>query len=381
MKHTLLTISGIALLTSIPAFSQTSERAAKKYQFEFVKVVDSTQGFSSFQTFPAINNHSEVTFVAIRSHYGEGVFRARAERETVTTIASSLDGLTLFGGDVAMNTSGVVAFSATTASGSRAIFKGDGNSRTLIADSVRDQLIKIFIGSPSINAFGTVAFASPHTGIGFPASVFVGNGGPLTAIASTSTPGFRTFQNVAINDSGTVVIEGGRTDGSSDMFTVQGNVLTDLVNTDQHPEFFGFGDLVINYAGTIADFAYLSTTTEIITANTRGITPRNDPATPTLANSEHPSINNQGAVAFQALPNAPGDGTLAGIFIEVSGGHSLIPVIAPGDPLFGSTVVKATLGRFALNDRFQMAFSYVLADGRSGVAIASFDGEREGEDQ
>jgi hypothetical protein len=33
-----------------------------------------------------------------------------------------------------------------------------------------------------------------------------------------------------------------------------------------------------------------------------------------------------------------------------------------------------------LNDRFQMAFSYILADGRSGVAIASFDGEAEGED-
>ena len=31
--------------------------------------------------------------------------------------------------------------------------------------------------------------------------------------------------------------------------------------------------------------------------------------------------------------------------------------------------------RFALNDRFQMVFSYALTDGRSGLAIASFDGE------
>jgi hypothetical protein len=29
------------------------------------------------------------------------------------------------------------------------------------------------------------------------------------------------------------------------------------------------------------------------------------------------------------------------------------------------------LGRFSLNNRDQISFSYVLADGRSGVAIAS----------
>ena len=66
-----------------------------------------------------------------------------------------------------------------------------------------------------------------------------------------------------------------------------------------------------------------------------------------------------------------------GIFLEVSGGESLIPVIRPGDRLFGSTVDHVDLGRFALNDRFQMAFSYALTDGRSGIAIASFNGERE----
>jgi hypothetical protein len=54
-------------------------------------------------------------------------------------------------------------------------------------------------------------------------------------------------------------------------------------------------------------------------------------------------------------------------------------VIKPGDKLVGSTVNRLDLGRFAVNDRFQMVFSYTLADGRSGIAIASFDGEREGD--
>jgi hypothetical protein len=55
----------------------------------------------------------------------------------------------------------------------------------------------------------------------------------------------------------------------------------------------------------------------------------------------------------------------------------MIPIVLPGDQLFGSTVTKVRLGRFALNERFQMAFSYTLLDGRSGVAIASYNGEKQ----
>jgi hypothetical protein len=111
----------------------------------------------------------------------------------------------------------------------------------------------------------------------------------------------------------------------------------------------------------------------------RGITPRNDPSDPPFTDSEHPSLNNHGAVAFFALPAVSGTGSPTGIFLEVSGGQSLIPVIKPGDKLFGSTVNRVDLGRFALNDRFQMVFSYTLTNGQSGIAIASFDGEREGD--
>src|SRR5947209_3371079 len=186
MKHAFLTIPGIALalLTSVPAFSQSSERHGRKFQFEFEKVVDTTQGFTSFRTFPTINNHGDVAFVGVRNHYGEGVFRARAEGDTVTTIASSLDSLTNFGDDVSMNASGVVAFGATTATGSRALFKSDGRIRTLIADSAANSLAKFGLGSPSINASGTVAFFSLRTTPGFPLTVFTGNGGPLTEIAN-----------------------------------------------------------------------------------------------------------------------------------------------------------------------------------------------------
>jgi hypothetical protein len=46
------------------------------------------------------------------------------------------------------------------------------------------------------------------------------------------------------------------------------------------------------------------------------------------------------------------------------------------DRLFGSTVTSVDLGRFALNDNVQLAFHYLLSDGRSGVAIAAWHGAR-----
>ena len=45
-------------------------------------------------------------------------------------------------------------------------------------------------------------------------------------------------------------------------------------------------------------------------------------------------------------------------------------VIAKGDPLFDSTVTFVSLSTENLNDNGEVAFSYVLADGLRGVAVA-----------
>jgi hypothetical protein len=352
-----------------------AESGKKKFDFEFTNVADSTQGFSQFETFPAINNKSDVAFVAFQDG-SQSIFRVHEHQ--MTTIASAADGLSNFNG-VCMNASGVVAFNATTGTGSSAIFTSDGRSKTLIADSLLNGLSRIGVGSPSINASGTVAFFSQRAERGFPSSVFIGTGGPLTTLAATSQTGFQSFSNVGINDAGRIVFRAGLANGANAILTTPG--LVTVVDTNVHPEFFDFGDPVINNAGTVGDFAFLNAGgIQAFTANASGITPRNNPANPAFTNSEHPSINNHGAIAFYGFPSfLPTEPT--GIFMEVSGGQSLIPVILPGDKLFGSTVVSVDLGRFALNDRFELAFQYSLADGRSGIAIAAFHGEKEGDDQ
>jgi hypothetical protein len=373
------TALALAIWSLTPAFSLTQLQSRKSYSFEFTKVVDTTKEFTSFGGFPAMNNHGDIAFTGVR--YGSaGVFRVRDEQEKVVTIAAPSNGFVAFSDQVAINSGGLVAFAGATTTNSEAIVTGDGISRTLIADSTANGLVRIGVGAPSINAAGTVAFSSLLAQRGSPSAIFKGNGGSLTTVASTSPSGFNSFRNVAINDSGTVVFSAGSADGSSGVFTIS-NSLTDIVDTNRHPEIDSFGDPVINNAGTIADVAFVLPlfAPEIFTGTTRGITPRNDPSNPPFTDSEHPSLNNHGAVAFFALPSVSGTSSPTGIYLEVSGGQSLIPVIKPGDKLFGSTVNRVDLGRFALNDRFQMVFSYTLADGRSGIAIASFDGESEGD--
>ena len=368
----------LAALAVAPSLCQERPGPDKRYEIEFTNVVDSTSGFGAFGNFPAINNHGAIAFTAVQNGVGAGVFLVREASEKATPIATVSDGLTFFADSVAVNSAGVVAFAATTTDNSLAIFKGDGVFRRLIADSIANGLFKLGLGAPSINAAGTVAFSSVLAQRGSPSAIFTSNGGPLKTVVSTGASGFTGFQNVAINDAGTVVFPASRTDGSIGVFTAS-NTVVDLVDTNRHPEFESFGDAVINNAGTIADDAGVLplNAPEIFSATARGVTPRNDPANPPFTSLEHPSLNNRNAVAFSAIPSFAGDTSPTGIFLEVSGGQLLIPVVRPGDKLFGSTVDHVDMGRFALNDRFQMAFSYTLTDGRSGVAIAAFNGESE----
>ncbi len=378
----LITTRAIVCMAAILLLGAASLAAdeKKKFDFEFTNVADSTQGFTNFQTFPAINNKGHVVFVADRSGVGQGVFRSRDG--DLETIASVKDGFQFFGGEPAINAKGVVAFTALTSSGSVAILTGNGQSRTLIVDSTANGLFRQGIGSPALNDAGIVAFQALRNEPGFPTSIFTWTRGTLEKVLSTSSAGFGAFANVDINNGGKISFRGFLQDGTEGIFIGTSNPAA-VVTTKSNPELGrGFSQAVINNAGTIGVLGFLTAGgVEVITGDSRRITVQNDPAMPAINNfTEHPSINNHGDVAFFVLA-FPDAAAPAGIFLSGSGQKSLIPVIRPGDKLFGSTVSSVDLGRFGLNDRFEMAFQYVLEDGRSGIAIASLEGAHEDDEQ
>ena len=377
----------MALLLALCA-NQAPAKHLQTPNIIFVNVADSTQGLSGFSQFPAINNRGAVAFVATQNGTGQ-VFKW--DRHGLRTIASTADNpFTFFSDNVVMNDAGVVGFQASLNAVGRAsgIFTSDGVSLKTIVDSSNASLgLSGFgLGSPSINASGTVAFQAPRIGLRS-SLIFTGDGESLTPVLDTLTSEFGDFGSVAINASGQIVFRGILRDRNEGVF-----VATPILNQKEkggsasalpasviaivdstNPDFFDFGDPVINDAGTIADFAEVSSGVEILSGNGNGITARTDPTSGLFIDFEHPSINNHGAVAFSAFESSGAQG----IFVELTGHASPIPVLQTGDPLFGSTVTAVSVGRFAFSNNFRLVFEYELVDGRSGIAIAVIQRDRE----
>jgi hypothetical protein len=367
--------------------SRAAAESPQAAHITFVNVADSTQGLSEFSQFPAINNRGAVAFVATQNGTEQDVFKW--DRRELRTIASTTGGpYTFFSDNVVINAAGIVGFQASLGTVGRAsgIFTSDGLATKTIVNSTEQALPGFGIGPPSINASGTVAFQALRNG--FRSSIiFTGDGGALTPILDSLNTDFGSFGAVAINARGEVVFLGVHKDRSQGIFIVipgsseagksesisAGRVsLVDIADANNFG-LFGFGDPVINDAGVVADSAGGVQGLEIFSGDAKGITARTDPTSGFFAEFEHPSINNHGAVAFSTF-EANG---AQGIFVELTGGASPVAVLQTGDSLFGSTVTAVSVGRFAFNDHFRLAFEYELADGRSGIAIASLQGVQE----
>ena len=60
-----------------------------------------------------------------------------------------------------------------------------------------------------------------------------------------------------------------------------------------------------------------------------------------------------------------------GIGIYTGAGFTTSEVIAAGESLFGSTITGFSISPTSLNDAGQVAFSYRLANGTTGIAVAT----------
>ena len=342
--------------------------------YTFVNIADDTGTFGPFldgstETFPRINDNGTVVFRAVDGGIytsSGGVHTQIASASDPTWAANGLNE----DGVPAINNSGQVSFTGVLATDfEQGVFVGNGGSVTPYALGSSDGFIG-FSQATDINASGTVVFKgqpevpAPNVGAG----IFTATGSGITTIADNSGQ-FENFTFPTINDAGAVAFSAILDDGSSGLYLSDG-IAAPTAIADDSGQFSAFLGSSINNAGSVVFDAELS-------IGGSGIF-RYDTLTDTITTIVDTSglfgfvglsaINDANDVAFLGFLNS---GEL-GIF---TGSDPVADkVIQTGDLLFGSSIVDMRIFSDSLNDSGQIAFSYALADGRSGIAVANIPG-------
>ena len=336
----------IAVVAIVVLAGLGESASAMSYQFEskYVSVSgppSTTFRYDFFGYAPAINNVGQLAFFAQRSGMQQPTVQGlwRGDGGPLTYLTDGFEPY-LF----AMNNLGEVAYSR-----GGEIFKTlDGTPTPIATVSDFHGINDTPVGeSPvQINDAGMVVFnAIPNVGPQ-QQTAYISNGGPAIAIAPSEVA-------QAINNLGVVAV-------SNALFTeIIGippvgptTVLATLPAPYQaigFPEMNDSGDLIAAvYDGSFAIYKFEQGVPQFLTPS-GGYTY---------------DINNAGDIAFAA-----GFGGVGGIYTGTSPATDF--VIRVGDPLFGSTLTGYSFGSDGLNDLGQVAFYYALANGRSGIAIAT----------
>ena len=337
-------------------------------QYTFVNVADtSNPAISGFGgALPSLNASGTLGYWVSLTAGGQAMYTGNGT--TTTTIAVTAGpayiafGISSPGTFTPMSSSGALGFRAELDAGGTGLFRSNGTSTTTIA--LDSSPTFSFFQMPSMNAAGTLGFlADLDSG---PSGLFTSDGTTTTTIALTSGPPFSNFGVLpAINSAGRLGFLASLDAGGTGLFTSDGTTTTTIA-LSSGPMFSNFYDPAINSAGKLGFKAELesgipglftsdgttTTTIAVVSSTYSGFT-------------DAVSIDTAGRLAFNAGYQAGGRALLIG------DGTTTTTVLHTGDALFGSTVLGFAVGRDALNDAGQLGFFYQLANGRSGVAIAT----------
>ncbi|MBM4383596.1 MAG: hypothetical protein FJ091_09530 [Deltaproteobacteria bacterium] len=361
-------------LAIVAAAALLAASSAEARVYTFVNLLDSTQQTISTNAqclAPSINSLGEVALLA-GSGATRGIYKASGGSLTLLAGAS-------FGGaprifdevgcrGPSINDQGRVAFWAETqGAGADGIYIADATGVYTVADSTGpfgrfdDACCPPYV---MLNENGLVAFVARFDAPG-PEAIYVGNDAGVLPVYSSANTSFERYEHgPAINDAGKLAFFASNADESDrGLFVGNGGALskrldyydacslsleTNIDNTDR-----------ASFAGDIGSTCpsvteiYLTTATTIVPA-----------ALPPVISFwfDPPSFANNGEYAFNGM-----SGGLLGVYV---GGTTSTPVIRVGDPLFGSTVASAQIGRQGANAQGQVVFWYSLANGVTGYARA-----------
>jgi hypothetical protein len=357
----------IVLATASLNANLAEHAGASVYTFNLVADTTTAAPNGSFTSFslPAISGDT----VAFRGFYsgGQGVFTGSGG--PLTTIAKTGDAAPAgaFTGFTNPTISGNTVAFIGSYSGARAIFADNGGARITIVKTGDAAPFGTFsnFGNSSVSG-NTVAFSGFYGSTG--RGIFTGNGGPITTVGSSTNVGEPAL-------SGSTAAYWAFF-GNEGIFTGSGGPQTRIVGSgDPAPlgNFVSFNSAVSISGSTVAFQGNFSGGRGIFTGNggaLQAIAKTGDAApVGTFNNFDAPAISGSIA-AFKGYYN---NGVSGGLGIFIGSGGQLDTVIKTGDSLFGSTVSSLFFDRFGLDadGSGDLAFFYQLANGNSGIAIAS----------
>jgi len=311
------------------------------------KVVDSSDGFFSFDGAPALNNSGEVAFVARRNGLpgsGVGVFRATSPASIIVVAHTGGSFDFFFAQQPAINNSGFVSFHGKEDNGTYGIWKGDGTTTTAIV-SGGASTSTFNRTNMTINESGAVAYREEFSGI------YVGDGtGPAALVYSAPADFSSSVAGEPIlNDGGEVMFTGGGTYSGGPGFGTHlvrgdGGPVTLLFSTTSG--FLGVAPFMMNNAGAgIFRVSGSGGARYIMAGSGGGFTILADNAGVLDDFFQGASINNLGEVAFVASL----DGGGAALYYGTVGG-GVLPIIATGDTFGAQTITDIALAPYGLND-------------------------------
>ncbi|MBX3411708.1 MAG: hypothetical protein KF708_03230 [Pirellulales bacterium] len=333
-----------------------AQQPAKATLVTFTSLYETApDGFTSFSSNPSLNNHGQIAFVASGPGGAPRTLYVGTGGPT-TTIAALGATFSQLSNSADINDAGNVLFKAQQTSGVQGAYVGNGGPLMTVIDTdgpIAPPFLNDF-GVPDLNNVGSVVFRGALDAGG--SAMFVGNGGPPVPVFSGTQNGSPT-----INNANTVAYA-----TSSAVHLWNSGSTTTLISSGAGISSFA-GSPDINDSGAVAIAGgIVSGTLAILRVDPFGAaTVVADVNGPYAWFDFSPALNNLGTVVFQADLDGGGKGLFTGSDPVAD------RVIATGDSLFGSQITDFGFSRRGLNDHNQVAFNYWLADGRSGIAVAS----------
>jgi uncharacterized protein (TIGR03437 family) len=334
--------------------------------YTFTRIVDNAPG-SAFALSPfsgpfLVNSHGVVAFTAQRRNASlDTVFGIyTSSGGAITTVVEDSTGLILMG----FNDAGTVLYMKGLAVYTAAA----GGTPFLVVQSSNDFLVSA-LSPPVINNSGTVAVASMNK-----IQTRTGSEAPQTLLSDTELPRAIALLPAgllghSINNGGALAFYANNvasgTACSCGIYTKAQGVLTSLVplttTLGTPPQ--------INDSGAVAFMGSFQGATGVFVASGGRVAAALDLSGQAVTRGSF-SFNNNGQVAYHGSYVAPT--RITGIF---TGPNNVADrVIASGDSLFGGVVAaindSIVSGRF-LNNSGQIAFSYVLNNLVTGIALAT----------